>query len=135
MSIDLSDLKAGGNDIFYDFDAIAELEAAKVNCKVVYPAPNQLQLDLDSDLAYEYMQRRLEDVENRLQWEYEIDVRPSRSGLPHRHVYITVEDKTFDEWERIAMQVMLGSDPVREGLNALRLAAGQERPTRLFEPL
>ena len=69
--------------------------------------------------------------------EYEkIKEAPSKSGLPHRHITITFsKDKIFGEWERIALQFMFGSDPVRESMNVLRAVAGEEKPTRLFELL
>jgi hypothetical protein len=121
------------SDDTYDFNRKAE-EVAELNgCVVVYPEPNQLQIDLDTDEQYQYYKKRLEDVERILEWDMSVKETPSKSGLPHRHITITVKDKVFTEWERIACQVMLGSDPVREGLNTLRMCYGVENPTRLFE--
>lgn len=122
----------------YDFSAFAEQEAEKVDCVVVYPEPNQLQLDLDSDEAFQLYEKRLKDLYWRTShpaYQLVCDpvVRPSKSGYPHRHVTLTFANHTFTEWERIGMQMMLGSDPVRESLNALRLASGVQKPCRLFE--
>ena len=75
----------------------------------------------------------LEHVERVLHWEMKVVISPSNSGLPHRHATITVQDKTFTEIERIAYQVMLGSDQRREGLNAMRHAMGI-RQSCLFVP-
>lgn len=123
------------HNAFYDFDIVAEEAAASVGCKVVLPKENQLQIDLDSEDAYGYFNRRLEDVYKRLPWDFDIDVKPSKSGLPHRHITLTFNDKTFTPMEQIVYQMMLGSDPIREGLNALRLASGVANPTRFFEPI
>lgn len=119
----------------YDFNANAEAEAAKRGCKVVYPLNNQVQLDIDSDKAYEAFQKRLSDLEHCCpDLEIEIKENPSMSGLPHRHIYITFPGyKYINKWKRIAIQFMLGSDHIRESLNTLRALSGVEDPTRLFE--
>jgi len=106
---------------------------------VVYPEPNQLQIDLDSEDAFQAHERLIKEFYQRLPpGEYQMSippvVTPSKSGYPHRHITLSFEGRTFTEWERIGMQMMLGSDPVRERLNALRLACGVEKPCRLFEP-
>lgn len=122
----------------YDFSAYAEEEAEKVGCVVVYPEPNQLQIDLDSEEAFTQHERLLLEFFYRgTVVKYTMDppvVTPSKSGYPHRHITLSFHDHIFTEWERIGMQMMLGSDPVRERLNALRLASGIDRPCRLFEP-
>lgn len=124
----------------YDFAAFCESEASKVNCHVVYPESNQLQIDLDSDEAYEQFNKRFCELYRRtVHPAYQLACNPvetpSKSGLPHRHITLTFANKTFTEWERIVMQQMLGSDPIREQMNALRCACGILRPSRLFEPI
>ena len=125
----------------YDFAAFCESEAAKANCRVVYPEPNQLQIDLDTEAAFVLHEQRLKELYLRTIYPaYQLAcppvVTPSKSGYPHRHITLTFADnRVFTEWERIAMQQMLGSDPVREQMNALRCACGIEQPSRLFEPI
>ena len=123
----------------YNFSAFAETEAEKVGCVVVYPESNQLQIDLDSEEAFVQYEKRLKELYQRTSYPaYQLAcdpvVTPSKSGHPHRHITLTFANNVFTEWERIGMQMMLGSDPVRETLNALRLASGVEKPCRLFEP-
>ena len=123
----------------YDFSAFAEVEAEKVGCIVVYPEPNQLQIDLDTEEAFIQHEKRFKELYQRTKhpaYQLKCDplVKPSKSGYPHRHITLTFNDHVFTEWERIGMQMMLGSDPVRESLNALRLASGVSRPCRFFEP-
>jgi hypothetical protein len=119
-------------DDIYDFDEHAEAVALGRGQIVVYPEDNQLQLDIDSDEQFEIYRRRISGLEV-LGWDFSVNTTPSLSGLPNRHITVTVKDKVFTEVERIAFQFMLGSDSVRESLNLLRTAAGKERPTRLFE--
>lgn len=123
----------------YDFSAHVEQEAERIGCVVVYPESNQLQIDLDTEEAFKQYEKRFKELYHRTvhpayQLACDPEVHPSKSGYPHRHITLTFVDREFSEWERIAMQMMLGSDPVRESLNALRLASGVKRPCRLFEP-
>lgn len=121
------------DDGVYDFNMHAEAVAANRGQIIVYPEENQLQLDIDTDEQYEIFDRRINSLSKVLLWHVTEVEEPSRKGLPHRHITITVKDKVFTEIERIAFQFMLGSDPVRESLNLLRAADGEERPSRLFE--
>jgi len=121
-------------------DGWAEEHAAKQGCVVVYPQPNQLQIDIDTEAAYAEFNRRLGDL---LAWDSsifgdcsnapQVVIQPSKSGLPHRHITLTFPDRTFDRYERIALQMLLGSDPVREKMNTLRTLRGNPAPVRLFE--
>jgi len=114
----------------YNFDEVAEEVAKKRGLRVVYPQDNQLQIDLDTEAAWNNFKLRCEEFDIPKKW---CEVNPSASGLPHRHVYITVPDRSFTEGERIAFQSALGSDPVRERLNAMRMFFGIKNPSRLFE--
>jgi hypothetical protein len=119
----------------YDFNRNCE-EVAKINCcRVVYPEPNQLQLDIDSEKSYDDFEKRMRSVHRWIEWDMAFDIRPSKSGLPHRHITVTVKNRVFTDSERIAFQLMFGSDPVRESVNAMRCAVGVENPCCLFVPL
>jgi len=114
----------------------AEEYAKSKGCRVVYPAINQLQLDIDTDAAFGEFVRRLTDLRKwgRMESMPEMVITPSKSGLPHRHITLTF-DRDFDRWERIALQMLLGSDPVREKMNVLRTLRANPQPVRLFEPV
>ena len=137
--ITLQDVGIGPFIDTYDVSLAAEEAAEKVDCVVEYPGPNQLQLDLDSEESYQLFQKRLVEFEQHSMFGVEITIRPSKSGLPHRHVLLTLTDKdgkpvVLDEWQRIALQAVLGSDLIRETLNAWRLLRGEPSPSRLFRP-
>lgn len=115
----------------YEFDWVAEKVAKSRGLVVVYPKKNQLQIDLDSEDAYRNFLDQMDALDIRHSWAV---ITPSASGLPNRHATITFTNgRTFTEWERIAIQFALGSDPVREKLNIMRLYNGLPNPTRLFE--
>jgi hypothetical protein len=113
----------------YDWSKDPSLVAAERGLVVVFPKENQLQIDIDSDAQATEFRRRLDAFP----WIYEIEDKPSASGLPNRHVTLTIEDKTFTEVERMFWQAALNDDPLRVFLNALRYDAGVENPSRLFE--
>ncbi len=118
----------------YDFDANCEEIAKKRGQVVVFPKPNQLQIDIDTEAQWKEFQRREEAFSCSVEPWGSMEITPSKSGLPSRHITITFPtSKTFTEWERIALQAALGSDPIREYLNALRNCCGIANPTRLFE--
>jgi len=117
----------------YEFDRNCLEVAAERGLIVVFPNDNQLQLDLDTDEAWDEYVRRSNDM-YRLSKNFicEMNVTVSASGLPHRHVTLTFKDRTFDDRERILMQAALGDDPLRVFLNTLRLEYGVYGPCRLF---
>lgn len=137
MNFEDFDKATSADGVDYTFSACAEEQAERCGCVVVYPEPNQIQLDLDTDAAFSMYETRMTEFysqcpDSRFTLACHPAVEPSKSGLPHRHVTLTFcSDLT--ELERICLQVMFGSDPIRESLNALRLFGGIERPTRLFE--
>lgn len=122
----------------YDLDANADAIAAALGCIVVVPKSNQIQLDIDDAEAYEVFKWRmlgLTEVLKRVTGDADvlIEEHASKSGLPNRHITITFCGLELTEWQRIAMQFMLGSDHRRESINSLRLLLGVPNPTRLFE--
>lgn len=97
--------------------------------KVVFPADDELQVDIDNETHYDAFKRSWE-IFSRDEPGATMEEHPSKSGLPSRHVTITLP-YIVDEWQRIALQAALGSDPVRELLSAMRLQNGV-RPATLF---
>lgn len=121
--------------------------AREKRCEVVIAAPSQIQLDIDKpwpsvgghpyhpldvlrmtsgDRSKKVLLRLLEFVAV-LKWE----AWESTSG--NTHIMLTLSrDLTLHE--RIAIQAMLGSDPMRELLNLRRVWCGAEDPIALFKP-
>lgn len=109
-----------------------ELSEAKTQgLQVVLPALNELQIDVDSEEAYE----RCLQMFLWLQDEFcaKMKEAPSRSGLPKRHVTITLDDHCLTDIERIALQAICGSDHKREFMGYLRIRAGIAPVTAFFE--
>lgn len=120
-------------DESYDFDQRAEEVAQKRGQVIVYPKPGQIQIDIDSEAQLAEVQRRIKRM-------YDMDVIPFKTGVisksktpGHYHMTVTIDDDGVSEWQRIALQAVLGSDPLREYLNCMRLLSGVEKPTRFFE--
>jgi hypothetical protein len=94
--------------------------------------PQRLLLDLDDEAAFARFKRvykrakELFGFRDAFAW-------PSKSGLPHRHVAVDLERPASVE-ARLALQAVLGSDPILELLNLKRHDNGVEEPTMLFEP-
>jgi hypothetical protein len=56
-----------------------------------------------------------------------INVKISKSGLPHRHIYVTLEED-YPVMDRLVMQQFLCSDPVRDFLSYIQHLDGEENP-------
>ena len=103
--------------------------------KLVIPADNQLQIDIDSESDYQRYQRALKSFKtNHIDVIKEIVERPSKSGLPRRHITITMWS-TYIPRERIFYQALLGSDLIREINNLRRLNNNDIFPIAFFEPI
>lgn len=85
---------------------------------IILPASNELQIDIDT---YDGYQRFLTsfDILVRYFEEAKYVEKASKSGLPHRHIVVTLPFEV-SEAERIAFQAALGSDHKREILGAIR---------------
>jgi hypothetical protein len=106
---------------------VARIEAE--GFKAVYPADNELFVDIDTDAQHEAFGRSWAILSRDIP-EATVSEHPSKSGLPCRHITVKLPF-TVTPWERIAFQGALGSDPVRELLSAMRLRNGSE-PATLF---
>ena len=105
--------------------------------KIVLPADDELQVDIDDELQYANFQRCWPIFERDIgAWFMDAPTyteAPSRSGLPSRHITVKLPFTIESPEERIAWQAALGSDPVRELLSALRSQRGDECPTLFVE--
>jgi hypothetical protein len=97
---------------------------------VVYPKPNELFVDIDTEDQAERMLSRVTSLD------YLIEVRRkiSTSGSPHAHIVVTLDRNVGPMW-RIILQWWLGSDPMREWMSLKRWLRGDRRPTCFFEQI
>lgn len=122
----------------YDLDSDLTKEAydheaamAEINgFEVIIRKPDQLLLDLDSELARSIFYSQSERMGAILDGHSESW--PSKTP-GHDHLLLGLRAEVTP-LEAIALQAMLGSDPMREYLNLLRLRNEVEEPTRLFRP-
>lgn len=116
----------------YSIDSECAIQEAKDNnLDVVFPKPNELQVDIDSDAAYERYCGVLDHMLHHFPFVTE-SITPSRSGYPKRHIVLTLR-KPVTDVQRIALQAILGSDPVRELLSLKRIENGDPHPTLFLE--
>lgn len=108
-----------------------EAVAAKHNCAVVVAKPNELQFDLDELGGKSRLEDFLADRLSRRFIGLKSEYWDSKSG--NRHCVVTLPEE-LPVVERIALQVMGGSDPIREyaALNCHNM--GSEHPILLFKP-
>lgn len=90
---------------------------------MVLPGPRDLFVDIDNDADFDFLRERVKDMLKLGVMIRVVSDGPSKSGLPHRHVYL-IADRDLSDPERIALQACLGSDRVREFLSLMRLWAG-----------
>ncbi len=106
-------------------------EAVSQGQRVVPADDYTLQIDIDSEEDLERWKTGskilLEAINGK-----EVTITESKSGLPHRHITISL-NKAMDVWERIALQLCLGSHITRETLNSYRVLVGNECPIVFFE--
>lgn len=91
--------------------------AERKGCTVERADDCTLQIDLDSDEAFAFFEEQIGLMNNigLVSWNG-YDVRPSKSGLPHRHVTVKLLE-SLSIIQRIALQAALGSDRRRELLS------------------
>lgn len=107
-------------------------KAAELGQVLVFPADDELQIDIDSEHAYDVYKAMLPIVTRHFRVR-DIQEKPSKSGLPKRHITIKMSDPVTP-YERLILQLALGSDRVRDVLGLARLRLSQDQPTCFFEP-
>ena len=123
-------------DQFNNYDKLSKW-AADNDLEIVLPNPNELFVDLDSEQAYELFLAQIEVLKQILDVT-EVSTYPSKSGLPCRHVRVTVRNPktrggTLGAMERLALQTMLGSDRRCEILRYMRYCFNDPTPTLFLE--
>lgn len=110
-------------------------KAALENKIVVYPQPNQLQVDIDSDAHWDTFNAQIRILLQRVKVG-KIEMVPS-VNTGHWHVTITLDELEFREdllAVRLLLQACLGSDLKRELLSWFRIETGDPNPTLFIEP-
>jgi hypothetical protein len=98
------------------------------------PNARELFLDIDSVEQWVAYQKMMPKLCECLVLEGMPVVTPSPSGGPHRcHIVITLARDLQSPFERIMLQSLLGSDPMREILSWQRAMRGDKVPTLFFE--
>ena len=109
---------------------------------VKYPEINQIFLDIDTVEQIAVFQKRMDDltyvqIGNSLFDNIESEITESSSGNPHYHIVLSFTKNgrriNLNDWQRVALQFMFGSDPIRETLTIYRILNGIENPSLLFE--
>jgi hypothetical protein len=111
--------------------ARAQQEAKNSGLDVVYPERNQLQIDIDSDRAFSIF-LEMKSLLEKYFVVRDVVVHYSRSGPPKRHVTVTL-DQPLNDYQRIALQTMLGSDRVREFLSYIQAKNLDPHPILFIE--
>lgn len=115
--------------------AYALESAAKVGMLVRSPRPNELFLDIDDDDAWEAFGTMLAVINQNYPAGWTYTCTPSKSGLPKRHVVVTMHRPINSELERVLLQAILGSDRKRETLSFIAIDKDiNPKPTLFFEP-
>lgn len=106
--------------------------ANKLGCDVVMAADNQLFIDIDTEEQFEIYKKQIRLLRRHFYKILSVTVCPSKTGLPHRHITVTL-DRKYPEMTRIALQAALGSDPTRELISIKRSLGGQDNVVVFFE--
>lgn len=112
--------------------AEAQELAAKNGWKVVLPADNELQLDIDDSAGFQIYEKHRPMFGHFIEIEKVTEI-PSKSGKYGRKHITLILKKTVTPIERILFQSLLGSDRMRELLSWIRIQQNDLNPTLFFE--
>lgn len=111
--------------------------AKAMGFEILIPKANELFIDIDSMDDWEWFSNNFASLSSFIVTKYpEWDIlsaisdTESKSGEGHRHIIVTLPFD-MDDWQRIAMQAVLGSDRKRELLSCGRVISGN-LPATLF---
>lgn len=112
----------------------AHIQAAVKGCIVVLPKPNELFVDIDSADALATFKVAIKKIEEGFTDSLTYNQRPSPSGREGRfHITVTLPRNVKSHEERILLQALLGSDPIRELVSWGRVQRRAPEPTLFFE--
>lgn len=110
-----------------------DAKAREMGLLVIYPIYDELLLDLDrpSDVALYY--ERIADLSEHYPFRSDLKT-TSKNGRTHMYVSLDMpKERKLTDYERVALQAVLGSDHKREIYNLARIQRGDTHPTVLFE--
>lgn len=120
----------------YDVNVCREdyiLEQIKHGRSIITPKDNELLIDIDSEEDFKQFEEGIDLIQRNISEDIKItNIHPSKSGLPRRHITVTLPFDTTPV-ERIAWQAALGSDFKRELLSLIRYLRGDIKPTLFVE--
>jgi hypothetical protein len=105
--------------------------AANSGLKVLYPAADELFIDIDNEHSFQLFLKQM-DILKKYVGVRGDTITPSKSGFPKRHIVVYLE-KPITEVERVALQAMMGSDRVRELLGYVQAKNNDPHPTLFLE--
>jgi hypothetical protein len=109
----------------------AKQEADTRGHVIVSPGPRELFVDIDTPESEGRFNRGLQFLAKIVE---KTELRPSPSGKDGRkHGYVTINRDVRDEYERVLLQCLLGSDLTHEGCSWSELNAGHTNVTIFFE--
>jgi hypothetical protein len=101
--------------------------------KIVYPKSNELFIDIDTEKQWLDFQERMNVYIDHFGNDHTYKLYPSSSGLPHRHIVVTLPFG-IDDIMRIALQAILGSSPSRECMSIYKILDDDiQHPTLFIE--
>lgn len=110
------------------------VEAEKRGCVVVEPEANELFVDIDDEASLAVFYKQIEIFSRGRPRPIPYRMTPSPSGEPHHfHIVVTWPEDVGDEYHRLGLQAILGSDRTREALCWLRHENGDSPVTVFFE--
>lgn len=87
------------------------VEATKRGCIVIEPASNELFVDIDDEASLAVFYKQIEIFSRGRTRPIPYRMTPSPSGKPHHfHIVVTWPDEVGDEYVRLGLQAILGSD-------------------------
>lgn len=115
----------------YETDPV--VAAREKNLDIVYPAPDELFLDIDDHGGLMQFYSALPIVGKSCGL-VGLTMRPSPSGKDGRfHIVVKLGRNVKDSYERIMLQALMGSDRLHETLSWLRARRSEPNPTLFFE--
>ena len=106
------------------YDEAVDIATAK-GLVVRAPGPRELFIDIDSNSQYETFQSQLNAMPRGLVYSWSQSKSPS-GDAGHWHVVVTLSRDISSDLERILLQSLLGSDPMRELLSWRRVEDGSD---------
>lgn len=114
----------------------AEEKAAAKGLQCILPHPSMLFIDIDDAESRVRLSKALVTLQTTHPEIRIVREGPSQSGAPGRcHVVVDIGRPVVSELERVALQAILGSDPVREALSWMHLQQGTTNVSRFFEKM